>query len=304
MGLNDIHNLAWKVNLQDRTPANSMILDTYESERKEAAMQYINYANLTGMRTTFLSDNSDDWRPQQQQRLGIMSNPGQLRGIAEQTEYRRKFMSGLGIEYSANMLNWSGGASPSASPSMLHIGHRVPNISMAQVSVVVPNNSKIGNLASKDKDKVSVSKQIIRLHDFLRDPQLFQILVLVGDPIITPGVVTALHDMDVHMRSHSSFSQRYRRRITGLQGGDLLHVLIITTSNKSLSAMPGLGFLKNYRVAVDEFGECHKKFGVDVDFGQGMVYVVRPDEIVGAVVTIGEFATLEEYFEEFLAPSL
>lgn len=302
IGLNDLHNLAWKVHLHDHASANPVIFDTYDIERKELTMKSIRFANFTQMRSRALQNDPDEWRPQkQQQRLGI--SPHNVEDTSDQPDTWRRFLSGLGVEYSPNILNWTIGSVTPSSPSALCVGQRVPDVPIAQVSVVVPNKPSANpNIKDKDKDKVVSKKQIVRLYDCLRDSQLFQILVLVGDPIVTPGAAMALHEMDSHLRSEASFQQRYKRGIT--HGGDLFHLWIVTTSNKALSKMPGLGFLKHYRIIVDEFGECHEKFGVDVNFGEGMVYVVRPDEFVGAMVTLTEFSTLEQYFEQFLEPSV
>ena len=46
-------------------------------------------------------------------------------------------------------------------------------------------------------------------------------------------------------------------------------------------------------------GGLHKKWGIDER--QGAVVVCRPDGYVGLVAQLGDFQTLEDYFDGFLA---
>ncbi|RUS29601.1 FAD binding domain-containing protein [Jimgerdemannia flammicorona] len=266
LGFGDAYNLFWKLHFYHRGLAPSLILDTYERERREVAEGVKRDAATI---TKLQAGESAFGKP-------LAANDTMGKQVLYAVKRSKRLNLGTGVTYSENVINNVGLAWNTA--FKLLPGERAPN------GVLGIDNR--GNEAW--------------LYDRLVVPFAIYVLVFVGDPRSDVKKIDELKSIHHHLKSPTSFLNRFK-----LDGKRSVDVLFVTTvpKNQPLHRHAELGFLRNYTVAVDEQGEIHGQYGIGEETKQGGVYVVRPDDVVGGALMLDEFMTLEKYFDGFLIPS-
>ncbi|RUS34710.1 FAD binding domain-containing protein [Jimgerdemannia flammicorona] len=192
-----------------------------------------------------------------------------MRELAYATNRALRMSIGTDIEYSPNVIN-----STEFCISELH-----PRIRIGQIALN-------GTLYRKDGSEVW-------LHDQFKEAGRFYILVFVGDPTLSSATVAELCKIHEHLSNPNSFVNRFRLR----DSSPLIKFLWVTTTTKILHHAGELQFLSQHTILVDKMNRMHVKYGATEG---GAAFVLRPDEHVGASVTLQDFSTLEDYFDGFL----
>lgn len=174
------------------------------------------------------------------------------------------FTIGLSISYPAGLLNDVDG-SELGSATAARPGQRLPDALL---------------------QRSGVAEAKIRLFDIIRNNGKFRILVLAGGSAQT-----------------SKDALRMLRDQVDASLSTLQHVVDFVT------VVPGSCSAFDERLGVQRFGKAyrdpdlsaHARFGVSTT--DGAIIVLRPDDMIGLVVSLGGFRRVIEYFERFLDPA-
>lgn len=287
----DSQNLAWKIHLVERGFAHRDILKTYEYERRGVANTLIDFDN--------------QYAKLYSRQLPISRGYRSLHEAALNSDFAlaytnsRAFVSGYGIHYDSNILNWSPDH-PAKSPCFQTIrGKLTPGhlFIIADVTRVVDAN-------------------LVNLEQAVPLNGSFRIFIFAGHPSNTS---TALRDLSVNLRREGSFYMSYLRHDIDSVSWHEKHnphshyftlCIIFAAKRQNIEITNDVpGHLSKYRYHVyadDRQTEglpravwpAHDRAGFDSRTGG--VVVVRPDGYVGAVIRLvegsGTTDALNEYF--------
>ncbi|KAJ6443216.1 elongation factor 3 [Purpureocillium lavendulum] len=290
----DSQNLAWKIHMVERGFAHRDILDTYEHERRRVANALIEFDNHYAK----LYANGPQWstaRPSAAAHESLKSESDFSKAYVES----RAFVSGYGIRYGKNILNWSPDH-PATSPHF-------------QVSrgTLAPG----GLFVTADVTRVE-DANLVYLEQAVPLNGSFRIMVFAGQP---SRASSALRDLSQNLGNGNSFyttSQRPDIESVSWHEKHNPHSLLFTfcvvfAAKRSEididEHVPGL--LSRYRHHVyaddrhcganptNQLAAAHAKVGCDAQ--RGLVVVVRPDGYVGAMVRLVEGSGTADALQQF-----
>jgi len=267
-GINDVHNLAWKLAQVLSGRSSPSLLKTYEQERRKFAQDLVNsdkeFALLGSMKPK-TAENKDGLPSEQFMRVSR-----KLRG----------FYSGLGIHYSPSTIV---DLKHQKCAEKLIIGQRmIPHIFVRAADL-----------------------RLIELHHLLPADVRFKVLFFVGN--LTSTRIAELDSFAEDLRKPSSFLQRYCTDGEVSSMFDIVTIIATKKHNMNYLLVPALFRPHWTKVLLDDTdlrnmqgGHGYEKFGIDE--GQITVVVVRPDGYIGTIVLSTAVGDLEKYFGSFMVP--
>ncbi|KAI9241041.1 MAG: FAD binding domain-containing protein [Podila humilis] len=278
-GLQDAHNLAWKLGLVMNKLAPATLLQSYQDERVPMADRAIALSSSMILRGRDLSLVGHYIN-----RMFLMLSPLL---IYFRSRFFPRSANMLEIRYPANDIN---------------IPHKVqeqPKVEEHQVGARAPD----GPLLSSDNNKVHV-------HQLTVGVGKFHVLVFAGNTLADPASSQECEkELAKHVEEHVS-QWRSRWHFTTLQDKAdnqlfKIHIIAAGTGDshgKGLLAKCARG---DGHLFWDSSAEVHASYGVVVGFkNQGSIVVIRPDSHIGYRVQgldEGAWADVNEYFQTILA---
>ena len=295
----DALNLAWKIHHVEGGFAKRSLLATYESERKGIAEELLDfdakYAALFSQR----KPSASEIEAASEDQKGESKNE-----FVETFKAGTEFVTGYGIEYGANELNWTA-AHPAQSilfnhpGSKLRTGRMMPTANVTRVA---------------DANKVQL-EQAIPLNGS------FRIFLFAGNPSLTKRAVS---DFAANLEKRNSFYSVFEKEDVASVSyherhnphSDFFSICTIFALARNdveiAEILPAILARYNYHVYADDVWDervpdakasAHAKMGLDHE--RGGVLVVRPDGHVGCVVGLVEGSAtvdaLDDYFGAFTA---
>lgn len=302
----DALNFAWKVHAVESGFAKRSILESYEAERRQIALNLLDfdakYATLFSKRRPSAAEvvSASVKQPIPAPTTG-QGNAEEGDEFLETFKSSCEFTSGYGVAYPANIFNWSRGHP--AKSSLFDI----PGVRLT------PGKSFTPTTVTRISDA-----NVVALEQEVPADGAFRIFIFAGSPLKTKK---ALDDFASNLTKENSFLSVYRRPdIRDVSYFEFHHphsklftLCLIFASQKNHVAVSELPqVFKDYarhiyadsipdvRVPHADFA-AHEKLGFDIH--QGGVVVVRPDSHVACTVRLvegsGTVDALNEYFNAF-----
>ncbi|KAF9586201.1 hypothetical protein BGW38_008638 [Lunasporangiospora selenospora] len=305
MGLQDAHNLTWKIALVLKGAAPESLLDTYSPERHAVAENIISLtSNLLGVGMA-----QDTFR-RLLRRAALTVLPYILPLMSQGSP-----ISMLRVRYHENNINQRHPAQP-APAEEYQVGQRARDGDLYFLGQV-PNNTK-----SAPEPVHSLSS--IRLHQLLAGPGVFHVLVFASDILSIKGQKQRynipprdlLHLVSKYLTKwNAHWSLTYpavsalpgasstRAPIATLQKTFMVHILTASSEQSELASSDveslGRQLTGEGRGYLDKQGVIHQKYGVNTRGGTGSIVVLRPDSYIGFRVQgidEAEWKDVDEYF--------
>ncbi|KAK2598189.1 hypothetical protein QQS21_005666 [Conoideocrella luteorostrata] len=296
----DAQNLAWKIHSVESGFLQRDILETYESERRKVAEKLIDFdnrfASLLSALIPKISHNIDN--------DGLGTSVCQDDPLVRTFKESREFVSGYGVYYEANILNWS------------------PDHA-ATSSLINPKGVKLvpGHIFIMSDVTRVVDANVVHLEHCIPLDGSFRIFIFGGEPSQSRS---ALQDLSESLMGKESFYTAFLVSNSGTSAMGskdknfctLCTIFATARSNIEISRdVPGV-LAKNteHVYADDKFDtgasipvpSAHDKVGCGPE--SGVIVVVRPDGYVGIVVRLttgGQTAdALNAYFSSFCSKPL
>ncbi|KAG5929867.1 hypothetical protein E4U42_004259 [Claviceps africana] len=306
MAFMDALNLAWKIHAVEGGLAHRELLKTYESERRGAAENLINFDN-------HFAKLFSQRQPTANQVDAVSSNSLDDHGKDRDDEFTKFFKesceltSGHGVSYGANNVNWS--QDHPATSSLMH-----------------PKGTTLrtGHMFLSSNVTRVVDANVVHLEQEVPLNGSFRIFIFAGNPSVTKP---ALKDLARGLGRQRSFYSSYIRPDVDTVSDYERHnphslfftICTIFAAKRAeieiSSEVPDL--LARYRdhVYADDRWDAkfpnakasaHAKMGFDET--KGSVVVVRPDGYVAAVIALvqgnGTIDAMNEYFSAFCTKKL
>ncbi|THU89176.1 hypothetical protein K435DRAFT_969217 [Dendrothele bispora CBS 962.96] len=267
-GMNDAHNLAWKLIYVIRKWADRKLLDTYEEERRQFALDLIHFDKkyVAMFESMALSGTGID--------PVVHSKAVQMFGL---------FKSGIGIHYAGSMITCSHNQSAAR---YLIVGKRFP--------------PEIILIARDDK--------VVQIHDVLPSDTKFKMLIFTGDIHGSgrKELIRSLAERLVEGRLLSERSYISCDRIEMMRMVDTLTIIkgykgqtMYTDVPESLWTHWTKVFIDDVDITGEQGGKAYENFGIGPE---GAVVIVRPDGYVGLVTTLHGVQEIFEYFRAWEIP--
>ncbi|KAI5921863.1 phenol 2-monooxygenase [Camillea tinctor] len=298
-GFLDSYNLAWKIHLVEQGFAERRVLKTYEQERRHIAQELIKFDEKYAQAFSQCSGETN--------RQMATLNMDRIKGeeLAQLYKEALFFVSGYGVSYQPNIINWS-------------VYHPAQSLALGQHGTGLrPGIMFLSSTVSRVTDANPVS-----LHHAIPENGSFKIFIFAGKPECTKASLVQLADYLAQENSFlKNFSQPRARRIRSHKRHNphsLLFTICVIFAAKRQDIdikrhVPGiLGEYKHHIYADDRANYnnldvnsanilAHKRAGIDES--TGAVLVVRPDGYVSAIARLTENVdtaeALSEYFTSF-----
>ncbi|KAG1819056.1 FAD binding domain-containing protein [Suillus subaureus] len=260
--INDSHNLAWKIALVARGWADISLLSTYESERRQFALDLIAFDKMW---STLCCD-----KPLTEQNSDGVSPDHFLK------TFQTDFTSGIGVHYQPSV---AVNDRNQELASGLVLGKRVPPYKFMRAADAWP----------------------FELQDLLPSDFLFKLLVFTGD-FSDPLQQARIESMVTDMQKHESFLNRYathensRFDIITISKGrkETFNLFQLPTLLRSHWSRV---FIDDTDPTGSFGGEGYSYYGVGPE---GALVVVRPDGYVGVIAPLDRVGDLDAYFASFM----
>ncbi|KAF9062387.1 FAD binding domain-containing protein [Rhodocollybia butyracea] len=268
-GINDAHNLAWKLIYAIRKWGHMRILDTYETERRGFALDLIRFDKQYVAMFEQMALNRGEIDPV------IHAKAVQSFGL---------FKSGIGIHYAESMISCSRGQSAARN---LIVGKRFP--------------PEIILTARDDR--------VVQIHDVLPSDTKFKLLIFTGDLCDDgkAKVLKELAVRLVEEKLITDWS--YVRKDTQIETMRVVDVLTIVKGSKgsvvytdvpeSLRTHWKKVFIDDVDITGEHGGRAYQNFGIGYE---GAMVIVRPDGYVGMVTSLGDVQGILGYFRPWGVP--
>ncbi|KAG0034445.1 hypothetical protein BGZ81_004695 [Podila clonocystis] len=300
-GLQDAHNLAWKLALVMNKLAPASILQSYHEERQPMADRAIALSSRLLLRAR-----DQGTIHHYIKRMFLTLSP--LLAYVQSTVFPRA-ASMLEIRYPANSINLPHKTQEQPKEDVHQVGARAPDGPLLHLR---PTSSKEELSSVDNKNAASLEEQGIYVQQLTVGVGKFHILVLVGKYFL--GLSFQEREKDLARRVEENLSLwRARWHFNTLQNSQMFELHIIATG--AMTESHGSGILAQRaqgdgRLFWDSTKEVHKSYGVltkvqdranNVD--QGAIVVIRPDSHIGyRVEGLGKsaWADVNEYFHTIL----
>lgn len=307
----DALNLAWKIHAVESGFAKRSILESYETERKQIALNLLDfdarYAALFSKRrpsaAEVVSATAKKPNPADTTEQG---NEEEEDEFIKTFKSACEFTSGYGVAYASNIFNWSQDH-PAKSPLF-----GLPGVKLT------PGRSFTPTTVTRISDA-----NIVPLEQEVPANGAFRIFIFAGSPAKTKK---AIQDFAANLEKDRSFLSVHRRPdfkdVSYFElhnpHSKLFTLCIIFASQKNQVDMPALPkIFQDYRhhIYADDIPDvrvphanfaAHEKLGFDVEHGG--VVVVRPDSHVACTLQLvegsGTVDALNKYFNAFSAKQI
>ncbi|KAG5952255.1 hypothetical protein E4U53_001332 [Claviceps sorghi] len=306
MAFMDALNLAWKIHAVEGGLARRELLKTYESERRGAAENLINFDNR-------FAKLFSQRQPAANQVDTVPSNSLDDHGKEKDDAFTKLFKescaltSGHGVSYGANAVNWS--QDHPATSSLMH-----PKATTLRT----------GHMFLSSNVTRVVDANVVHLEQEVPLNGSFRIFIFAGTPSVTK---TALRDLARGLERKGSFYSSYIRPDVETVSNHEQHnphslfftICTIFAAKRAeieiSSEVPSLLARYRHHVYADDRWDArfpnanasaHAKMGFDET--KGAVAVVRPDGYVAAVIALvqgnGTINAMNEYFSAFCTKKL
>ncbi|KAI0804706.1 FAD binding domain-containing protein [Irpex lacteus] len=268
-GINDAHNLAWKLAYVVRKWADRRLLDTYEYERRQFAVDLINFdKKYVAMFESMAKNGNDQIDPV------LHSKMVQTFGL---------FKNGIGIHYAESAI-------------------------VKNPSQTIAKNITVGKRFPPEIVLVARDDKVIQIHDVLPSDSRFKVLVFTGD-LYEAGrrdVVQSVADKFVegklvtersYVGRNSIESTRLVNTFTVLKGrkGDIRYWDVPSALYRHWTDV----LLDDVDITGEQGGKAYQNFGIS---DEGALVVVRPDGYVGLVTELSDAEGVLGYFREWEIP--
>ncbi|KDQ19531.1 hypothetical protein BOTBODRAFT_28107 [Botryobasidium botryosum FD-172 SS1] len=267
-GLNDAHNLAWKLVYVLRQWAPISFLDTYDAERRNFAKELIDFDKYCiKMFAAKVKTDGDDTE-------GVTQGE-----LATAYTTHAGFTSGIGIQYHAStIINVS---NPSLAANLV-IVQRLPPAMILRMANFCP----------------------VELHDLLPSDTRFKVLILPGD-ISDPKQKAKLDAIAARLDQPQGFLKRFTP--PNAPEDAVFDIITISRTEKTVAStqmIPPrlLSHWEKAYIDAESFcgrvgGKLYATYGVAND---GAIIISRPDGYVGMVAALDDVDAVGEYFSGFL----
>ncbi|KAG0246615.1 FAD binding domain-containing protein [Mortierella sp. GBAus27b] len=333
MGLQDSHNLAWKLALVLHGVAPESLLDTYETERKPVADGIIKLSAKL-LEGAF----SQDFFKRTFRKIAFTIGPY----IIPYLPIRNNPVPMLMIRYHENSINRISHSQESIDEEF-QVGTRARD---SDLGLITTTSMAEGNLDNGES---------VRLHELMTGPGVFHIVVFTSDMLTSskktvPGTLikgvetTQAKDLSDAIETHlKSWRAKWARKPANWfashnQGGAAVAAAMTTdasleavlkvhvvasgpsdccppssprgdSNDAAANAWSDLNVLVNKpvgegKVYVDRQGELHQKYGVTAKQGPGAIVIVRPDGYIGYRVlgtANSAWSEVDQYFGSILS---
>lgn len=273
ISMQDAYNLGWKIASVIQKHTHPRILATYESERREIALELIEFDRKFSKMFS--------GRPA----IDIADEEGISMSEFKKTfEKGNLFTSGLSVRYPTSVLV-AHQVRPEVNhgPSAVRIGMRFPSCQVLCHSDATP----------------------MQLGDALKSDGRWRLLVFAGD-ISQPKTMAKLHELGDNLLNEGSF-------LCHLLKESILEPILVYASprrNVELFSLPTVFYSRErdvydyYRIFADDesyhhgHGNAYETYGISTE--EGLSVLVRPDQYVGWVGKIDELQAIEKYLSAIL----
>ncbi|KAK6008276.1 hypothetical protein QM012_000179 [Aureobasidium pullulans] len=286
--MHDSLNLAWKLNLAVRGLAKQSLLETYEQERRKIAQDLINF----------------DYEH------ANAFHEGDAKALARNFLTNVRFISGVGVEYGSNVLNWPSKITGGAKPGCL-----LPPARLTRYINANPVDAQLDIPMLGQFRTYFVCKDIRQSRDFM---DFVCARILCPDSVCgraSAELEVSYSEQDAAITESDSFVQPHRY----VAASRLSTFCVITSSPKEdfeIVDLPHVLQASKWTIYLDNVPEqdtrgqhCIDKWIGKLEDNETALLIVRPDGYVGAVKpwscdaegSIGASLWLDEYFGGFLA---
>ena len=299
VSMQDAYNLGWKLGAVITGCAKPEILQTYQSERRQVALDLLEtdreVARLYAKRSMSSIDNS---------------NKTDNLDFGPMRERMSEFLTGVGITYSESLLV----ATANGQASKIAInGHQEPRALRAKPELA--SKIKLGARMPSYKILNQVEARPVQLADMLSSNGKWRLLVFAGH-IQDKVQCKRVSDLGQALAAPDSLLRRYTSPDSPLDS--VIEVLTIHSSPRietDLFELPDifhpyhqdLGW-DYWKVFVDDVaahescGDTYASYGIDRH--DGCLVVCRPDQHVGYIGALEDLQDVERYFESILISRL
>lgn len=285
--MHDSLNLAWKLNLAARNLAKPSLLETYESERRKIAQDLINF----------------DYEH------ANAFHDGDAKALAQNFLTNVRFISGIGVEYGSNILNWPSKFTSGAKPGCL-----LPPARLTRYIDANPVDAQLDIPMLGQFKTYFVCKDVRESLGFIDS-----VCTHLSSPETTFGRAKVALDESYKVQAVApTESDSYIQPARYIAASRLSTLCLITSAPKAtfeIADLPPLLQASNWTIYLDNVAtqdtkgkHCINKWIGQLEDDQVAMMVVRPDGYVGAVErwSIGDGAGaastwLDTYFGGFLA---
>ncbi|KAF9305179.1 hypothetical protein BGZ74_011107 [Mortierella antarctica] len=302
-GLQDAHNLAWKLALVMNKLAPANILQSYHEERQPMADRAIALSSKLLLRAR-----DQGTMHHYVKRMFLTLSP--LLAYVQSTVFPRA-ASMLEIRYPANNINLPHKTQEQPKEEVHQVGARAPDGPLLRLLPVSINEefSSVGN-----NNATSLEEQRVYVQQLTIGVGKFHILVLVGKSFSDP--LFQEREKDLVKRIEENLSQwRARWHFNTLQDSHMFELHVIAAGTMTESHGNGLLTKREQGDGLlfwDNTGEVHKSYGVPTKAkgrannvtDHGAIVMIRPDSHIGyRVEGLGKssWADVDEYFRTILA---
>ena len=281
VSMQDTYNLGWKLGAVITGTANPSILQTYETERRQVALD-------------LLQCDREIARFYARQRPSDGSNSADPIDFSAMRESMHEFLAGVGITYPRSLLVQPtiSKRSPTSLATKMTLGARIP-------SHIILNQAEARPL---------------HLADLLKSDSRWRLLVFAGD-IKHPVQAQRIRELAAALSHPNSFLHRYTP--SGAPLDSVIEVLTIHASPRiEVSLLEDLPEVFHpwdgergwdyWKVFVDDeahhegFADVYGRLGISRLYG--CLVVCRPDQHVGFVGAVDDVGGVEQYLGGILVP--
>ncbi|KAG0091518.1 hypothetical protein BGZ93_008806 [Podila epicladia] len=301
-GLQDAHNLAWKLALVMNKLAPASILQSYHEERQPMADRAIALSSRLLLRAR-----DQGTVHHYIKRIFLTLSP--LLAYVQSTVFPRA-ASMLEIRYPANNINLPHKTQEQPKEEVHQVGARAPDGPLLCL-LPAPITKELSSVGNNNAN--SLEKQRVYVQQLTVGVGKFHILVLVGNSFSDTSFQEREKDLVKHIEENLS-QWRTRWHFNTLQDSHIFELHVIAAGTMSESHGNGLLAKRtqgNGLLFWDNTGEVHKSYGVPTKvkgrvnnvIGHGAIVVIRPDSHIGyRVEGLGKssWADVDEYFQTIL----
>ncbi|KAF9311682.1 hypothetical protein BG003_007152 [Podila horticola] len=302
-GLQDVHNLAWKLALVMNKLAPASILQSYHEERQPMADRAIALSSRL-----LLRQRDQGTMHHYVKRMYLTLSP--LFVLFQSTLFPRT-ANMLEIRYPANGINLPHKTQEQPKKEVHQVGARAPDGLLLRVRPT-PSREEVASV-NNDNSTAALDEQRVYVHQLTVGVGKFHILVLVGKSFSDPSFQEREKDLAKYVVENLSH-WRSRWHFNTLQDSQMFKLHVIATGTMTESHGNGLLAQRaqgDGRLFWDDTKEVHKLYGVPTkvkgrsnNVDQGAIVVIRPDSHIGyRVEGMGKAAwtDVNEYFQTILA---
>ncbi|KAL8858219.1 MAG: hypothetical protein Q9178_005231 [Gyalolechia marmorata] len=299
VSMQDAYNLGWKIGAVVTGRAKPAILQTYEVERRQVALDLLEtdrqVARLYSRRSMVSADNA---------------TKTDSSGFGSMRERMSEFLAGVGITYGESLL-------VAAADRQVHMQPvNGPQRSIAVVAKTgLASGVKLGARMPSYKVLNQAEARPIELADMLPSDGRWRLLVFAGD-LKDKVQSRRISNLGQALAAPKSLLHRYRPSECPLDS--VIEVLTIHSSPRTETSLQDIPDIFHpydqdrgwdyWKMFVDDIaahensGNAYARYGIDRR--DGCLIVCRPDQHVGYIGALEDLGEVEKYFEAILVPQI